>query len=321
MRKTLFTAMAVSLAATAASPTHAQEEIRAGGSQAPLVGTMIRPTEGQPVILIVPGSGPTDRDGNNPMGVTAAPYRLLAEALAARGIGTVRIDKRGMFGSKADGVDPNAVTIASYGDDLAAWIAATRTATRRDCIWLLGHSEGALVVLAAAQRLADVCGAITVAGPGRKLGEVMRQQLRANPANAPLLDDALATITRLEKRERVDVSAMPPFLQGLFAPQVQDFLIDLFSYDPAALAMKLAVPLLVVQGGNDLQVAVTDGEILKKAQPIADYVLAPEMNHVLKDMPVGDRAANAAAYGDPSRPISAALVDAVAVFVTKQEPR
>ena len=65
-------------------------------------------------MLIVPGSGPTDRDGNNPMGVAAAPYRMLAEALAARGIGSVRIDKRGMFASAGAAADPNAVTIGDY---------------------------------------------------------------------------------------------------------------------------------------------------------------------------------------------------------------
>lgn len=316
MRTALLTVIAASLAATAGSPALAQEEIRAAGPRAQLAGTLIRPAEGQPLILIVPGSGPTDRDGNNPMGVIAAPYRLLAEALAARGIGTVRIDKRGMFGSKADGVDPNAVTIAAYGDDLAAWIAATRAATGRDCIWLLGHSEGGLVVLAAAQRIKPLCGAILVAAPGRKVGEVMREQLQANPANAALLDQALPAIARLEAGERVDVSAMPPPLQGLFAPQVQGFLIDLFGHDPAALAARTAIPLLVIQGGTDLQVPIADGERLRAAQPKARYVLLPEMNHVLKDVPAGDRVANAASYGDPSRPIAPGLVDAIARFAT-----
>lgn len=314
MRKTLMVIVA-SLAATASSGVRAQEQITAAGPTGVLAGTLIRPAENHPVVLMIPGSGPTDRDGNSPMGVTAAPYRLLAEALAARGIGSVRIDKRGMFGSKAVEVDPNAVTIAAYGDDVAAWVAAARSATGRECIWLLGHSEGGLVALAAAQRLKHLCGAIIVAAPGRKLGDVLREQLRANPANAPLLGDALPAIARLEAGERVDVSAMPPALQALFAPPVQGFLIDMFGYDPAALAAKAAIPLLVVQGGNDLQVAIADGEMLRAAQPAARYVLVPDMNHVLKDVPGGDRAANAAAYGDPSRPISPGLVDAIALFV------
>ena len=314
MKRTLIAVAAASLAATAATATPVHEPIAAAGPTGPLAGVLARPGENRPVILIIPGSGPTDRDGNSPMGVTAAPYRLLAEALAERGIGSVRIDKRGMFGSRAEGVDPNAVTIAAYGDDVGAWVAAAREATGRDCIWLLGHSEGALIALAAAQRLEHLCGVIVVAGPGRRIGDVMREQLQANPANAPLLGDALPAIARLEAGERVDVSSMPPVLQGLFGPQIQGFLIDMFSYDPATLAAESAIPLLVIQGGRDLQVPVADGERLRAAQPAARYVLLQDMNHVLKDV-AGDRAANAAAYADPSRPIAPGLVDAIALFV------
>lgn len=314
MKKPLIAVLASVLAVGVAVGAAAQEPITAAGPRAPLAGTLIRPGDGQPVILIVPGSGPTDRDGNNAMGVTAAPYRLLAEALGARGIGTVRIDKRGMFGSAAAGVDPNAVTIAAYGEDVAAWVAAARSATGRDCIWLLGHSEGGLIALTAAQHPQHLCGAILVAAPGRKLGPVMREQLQANPANAPLLGDALPAIARLEAGERVDVSGMHPALQGLLAPQVQAFLIDLFAQDPAALAAKSSIPLLVIQGGNDLQVPEADGQALRKAQPNAAYVLLPDMNHVLRDVPGKDRAANAATYADSSRPISPGLVDAIAGF-------
>lgn len=310
--------MVATVAALAIAPTisaRAGEPITATGPAGPLAGVLTRPAEGKPVILIVPGSGPTDRDGNNPMGVTAAPYRLLAEALEARGIGTIRIDKRGMFASAAPGVDPNKVTMGAYAEDVAGWVAAARAATGRDCIWLLGHSEGALVALVAAQRQPHLCGVITVAGPGRKLGEVLRAQLKANPANAPLLADALPTLDRLEAGERVDVSRLPAPLPMIFAPQIQDFLIDLFSHDPAALAASVPVPLMIVQGGADLQVPVIDGETLRAASPTSRYVLLPHMNHVLKDVPDAHHPASAASYTDPSQPVAPELVDMVASFV------
>lgn len=315
MRKALMMVLAIAIAAGLAVSATAGEPIVAAGPTGQLAGTLVRPAPGQPVVLIVPGSGPTDRDGNNPMRVTAAPYRLLAEALGARGIGSVRIDKRGLFGSAAAGVDPNAVTIADYAQDVAAWVAAARAATGAKCVWLLGHSEGGLIALAAAQRAAGLCGAILVSAPGRKLGAVMREQLEANPANAILLADALPAIARLEAGERFDVAAMHPALKGLFAPQVQGFLIDLFSHDPAALAAKVGIPLLIVQGGADLQVATADGEALRAAQPKASYVLLPIMNHVLKDVPAGDRAANMAAYADPALPIAPGLVEAIGSFI------
>lgn len=96
------------------------EPIMAGA----LAGTLERPSgRVKATMLILPGSGPTDREGNNPLGVAASPYRMLADELSVRSIATIRIDKRGLFGSKAAG-DPNAVTIGTYVHDTAAWVAA-----------------------------------------------------------------------------------------------------------------------------------------------------------------------------------------------------
>src|SRR5271165_322864 len=94
----------------------------APGPSGPLKGTMLSPSDGRgAVVLIIPGSGPTDRDGNSAGGILAAPYRLLAEALVARGITTVRIDKRGLAGSAGATADGNAVTIKDYVSDVHAW--------------------------------------------------------------------------------------------------------------------------------------------------------------------------------------------------------
>lgn len=311
-----FAAAALALTAPAAG-----EEITAPGPQGALAGTLVAPAEGKPVVLIVPGSGPTDRDGNNPLGVAAAPYRLLAEALATHGIGSLRIDKRGMFASKAAVANPNEVTIAAYGDDVGAWVEAARAKTARDCIWLLGHSEGGLVALAAATRVQHLCGVIVVAAPGMKMGDILRAQLGANQANAPLMPDALAAIGALEKGQRVDVAGFHPALKDLFNPAVQGFLIDFMAYDPAALASKVALPLLIVQGGKDLQVPTANGEALRAAAPAVNYAFIPPMNHVLKDVEGDTPQANMAAYADPSLPVSPALVDAIASFVTaSREP-
>ena len=123
--------------------------------------------------------------------------RLLADALAAKGVSSVRIDKRGMFASAAAIPDPNKVTLSDYADDVAAWIAAIRAKTGASCVWVAGHSEGGLVALTAAQRVKGICGLILIATPGRPLGGVMREQFHANPANAPILPDADAAIDAL----------------------------------------------------------------------------------------------------------------------------
>ena len=301
----------IAAAAVAAMP------ITAPGPQGSLEGTYVDAGKTAPLVLIIPGSGPTDRDGNNPMGITAAPYRMLAEALATKGVSSVRIDKRGLFGSKAAIPDPNKVTIADYATDTHAWVAAIQKQTGGKCVWLLGHSEGSLIALAAAQEPQGICGVLSVSGAGRKLSDVIREQLRANPANAPLLDSANAALDALEKGQHVDVTGMNPALLRLFAPQVQDFLIDDFRHDPAQLAASLKVPLLIIQGERDIQVSTDDAKALAAAQSKAKLVLIPAMNHVLKDVASDDRAANVATYADPSLPVDRELVDAIAGFVKR----
>lgn len=291
--------------------------ITAAGPQGSLEGTYVDAGKSAPVVLIIPGSGPTDRDGNNLLGITAAPYRMLAEALASQGVSTVRIDKRGLFGSKAAVPDPNKVTIGDYAKDVHSWVQSARRKTGARCVWVLGHSEGSLVALAAAQDADGICGVISVSGGGRKLSDVIRGQLRSNPANAPVLDSAMAALDSLEQGQHVDVTGMHPALQKLFAPQVQDFLIDMFHHDPAKLAAGLEVPLLIVQGERDLQVSAADAKSLAAAQPKAKLVLLPQMNHVLKDVSSDDRAANLATYADSSLPVDSALVAAIVKFVKR----
>ena len=300
-------------AAQAATPV--ERQLTAPGPLGSLAGTLIDAGKRSRVVVIIPGSGPTDRDGNNPLGGRPSNLRMLAEGLAERGITTVRIDKRGMFGSKAAVANGNDVTIAAYAADAHAWAKAARTATGAKCVWLLGHSEGSLVALAAAQDPRDLCGVISVSGAGRKLGTVIREQLTSNPANATILTPALATLDSLEKAQKVDSATLPAPLQPLFNNAVQPYLIDLMAQDPARLAATLKLPLLIVQGGRDLQVKVADADVLAAAQPKAKLVILPGVNHVLKIVASDSPAANFATYGDPSLPIAPGVVDAIAGFV------
>jgi pimeloyl-ACP methyl ester carboxylesterase len=283
-------------------------EIAAGD----LHGVLLSPRKNAPVVLIVPGSGPTDRDGNNPLGVKANGYKLLAEGLAEKGIATVRVDKRGMFASAPAG-DPNAVTVEKYAEDYRAWIDAIREQTGRKCVWLLGHSEGALMVSAAAEGRKDVCGLILVAGMGRKLGDVLRSQLQDNPANAPLLDQAFAAIADLEAGRRTDTSAMHPALVPLFAPAVQDFLISEMAIDPVEAVRRARVKALIVQGTADLQTTLEDARLLDKA-PRTTLRTITGMNHILKEA-AGDRIANLATYSDPDLPLAPRLVRVIEDFI------
>ena len=127
----------------------------------------------------------------------------------------------------------------------------------------------------------------------------------------------MAALDSLERGQHVDVAAMHPALQRLFALQAQDFLIDLFRQDPAKLAASVEVSMLMLQGERDLQVTTADARALAAAQPKATLVLLPQMNHVLKDVDSDDRAANLATYADPSLAVDSRLVDAVVTFVKR----
>ena len=316
----LFLAIAASLAAApaiAAQPRSIEMAVR--GPDGPLAGTLLlAEMPGAPVVLILPGSGPTDRDGNSGLGLSAGSYRLLAEALAERGLSSARIDKRGVGGSKDASANPNKVTIDDYAADTARWIAAISDKAGRDCVWLAGHSEGGLIALTAANS-PRVCGLVLIATPGRPLDVLMREQLAANPANAPLLADANRAIDALKAGATVDVTGMHPALaQGLFNPAVQDYLIDLFRRDPAALSARADKPVLIISGLSDIQVAPTDGEALAAANGKARLVRIEGMTHTLKVAASDDRAANMATYADPSLPIAAGLVDAIADFIAPE---
>lgn len=316
MKRSFLAAMAAASLGTTA-PAHA-EEVTVAGPEGDLAGTLVAPAEGKPVVIIIPGSGPTDRDGNNPMGVTAGTYRLLSEGLAGRGIGSLRIDKRGLFASKAAVADANAVSIGDYAGDVDAWAKLVRARTGSECVWLLGHSEGGIVALLAANMFEGICGLVLAATPGRPLGTLLREQLRGNPANAPILEQADAAIARLEKGERVDPSALHPGLAPLFGEQIQGYLIDLMAQHPAVLLERTTLPVLIVHGDKDLQVVAADADALAAARPDAERSNFPDMNHVLKDVAGDDRMTNLAAYSRADLPLTTGLVDRIATFVEER---
>ena len=191
--------------------------LEAPGPFGPLQGTALKPaTWNGNVVLMIPGSGPTDRDGNNPRGVRAASLRLLAEGLAAQGVASVRIDKRGLFGSVQAVPDADAVTLQDYAEDIHAWVRVVCQRFGVAALWVLGHSEGGLVALSTDPCNEAVHGLILLATPGRPLGQLLRDQLSSNPANAEVLVDAFSAIAALEAGQRVDICGLHAALQSLF---------------------------------------------------------------------------------------------------------
>ena len=304
--------------------------ISAPGPEGELAGTLLLPATGRApydTVLILPGSGPVDRDGNAAGAISAAPYRLLAEGLAASGIASVRVDKRGLGASRGAG-DGNDVTLDAYADDVESWLGAIASVPELSGdAWLAGHSEGAMVaVVTAAREPRGVHGLALLAAPGRPIGVLLREQLADNPANAPILEQAYDAIGTLERGGRVDTDALHPSLAaGLFHERVQGYLGELVRFDTAAALGALGsgddpLPVLIVHGGRDIQVSDEDARALVVARPDAELVTIADMNHVLKRVGSDDRDANVATYADPHLPVVPAAVEALAAFVERTRP-
>lgn len=281
-----------------------------------LHGTLELPPAGGgpwPVLLIISGSGPTDRDGNPPVSLPPNnSLRLLAESLARRRIATLRYDKRGIAASAAalPAGGEGALRFDTYVDDAAAWLRQLRADRRFTSVGVLGHSEGSLVGLLAAER-EHAAPVVSIAGAGRPAGQLVRAQLRPKLPPA-LMTDAERVIATLEAGRTTD--STPPMLAALFRPSVQPYLVSWFTYDPAAVVTRLGAPVLVVQGTTDIQVDTGDARRLATASPRAVLCVIDGMNHVLKLVPP-DHDAQLRSYGDPALPVAPALVDAVAAFV------
>ena len=311
--------LAVALAALTTAPV--STEIVLPSQPAPLHGTLLTPPGASAVAVILPGSGPTDRDGNSPMGVAAGTYRLLAEGLADQGIATLRIDKRGIAASAAAGFDETRLRFTDLAADARAWAAEAAARAGKPCAWLIGHSEGALVALKAVAGGDDpesskVCGLILLAGAGRPAGVVLREQLTALPD--PLKTQAYDALTELEAGRTV--AEPPAALAALFRPSVQPYLISWLPLDPAMLLAAYDGPVFIGQGTTDIQVGVIDAQALAAADPDATLKLWDGVNHVLKTAPA-DRAGNLATYADPDLPLAPGVTQDVAAFIRTNAAR
>jgi pimeloyl-ACP methyl ester carboxylesterase len=278
---------------------------------------VVRPgTARHPVVLIIAGSGPTDRDGNSPVPVAPGKpfrtdsYKLLAEALAANGIASVRYDKRGIGASaKAMAGMKEADYRFDMGvDDAAAWIRMLRTDPRFSKVVVVGHSEGSLVGMIAAQR-AQADGFVSLEGAGRPAADILREQLTASGAPPAMFESILDSLVAGKT-----VANTPPALATLFRPSVQPYMISWFKYDPAAELRKLPYATLVIQGTDDVQVSAKDATLLAAA-PGAKLVTIDGMTHVLKAGSADKAVQATTVYSDPGIPVAPEVVSEIVAYV------
>ncbi len=229
-----------------------------------------------PVALIIAGSGPTDRNGNNPM-MTNNSLKMLAEAVAKNGSASLRYDKRGIAQSKSAGLKESDLRFETYINDAQDWIRLLKNDNSFNQFVVIGHSEGSLIGMIAAQDQ-NVDKFVSVEGAGQTADKIIEEQLKAQPP--AIMKQSTPVLDQLIKGKTVD--DVPPILYSLFRPSVQPYMISWFKYDPQLEIAKLKKPVLIVQGTTDIQVSQDDANRLKAANPEAKLVIIDGMNHIFK---------------------------------------
>ena len=276
-----------------------------------IYGTLTTPDLSKkfPVALIIAGSGPTDRNGNNPM-MKNNSLKMLAEALAKNGIASLRFDKRGIGESKAAAGPESALVFENYTEDVKSWINLLKQDKRFSKLIIIGHSEGSLIGMIAGAK-ADKF--ISIAGSGESADKLLKTQI-ASKSNKQIEEMTFPIIDSLKNGNRV--KKVDPMLNSLFRPGIQPYLISWFKYDPTLEIKKLNVPILIIQGNNDLQVTLKDAENLAQANKNSELLIIEKMNHIMKIVD-GDQQANFASYGNETLPVSEEMTSKIVSFIQK----
>ena len=259
------------------------------------------------LVILIAGSGPTDRNGNQ-MGLANNSLKLLAEALANNGIAVYSYDKR-IFAQMASGkLDEASLSFNNFIDDAKAVIQYFKNQKKYHNITVAGHSEGALIGMVAANGNADAY--ISIAGAGRPIDEVLLEQIGKQ---APFLkEEVQKNLETLKSGSTFELKNQ--MLASLFRASVQPYMISWIKYNPQTEIKKLQIPTLLINGDKDIQVSVQDAQLLQQAKPEAQLKIIPNMNHVFKEIK-GDDAENKAAYTNPDLPISMELSSIITTFI------
>ncbi|MFD2935231.1 alpha/beta hydrolase family protein [Spirosoma flavum] len=300
-------------------PMHYKITVPAGADLT-LDGTLTLPDNVKkaiPVMLLIAGSGPTDRDCNSAYGLKTNAFKMLADSLSSKGIAVARYDKRGSganLTAAKGAIKPEEFLFDHYVADAVGFIRQLQADKRFSKVFVAGHSEGSLVgMLAAEQTRAN--GFVSIAGPGRNIVDIMKEQGRTAGNPTDLQAEVDNTLDSL--RAGYPVHPRNPILKAQLSSKAQPGLISWMKYDPAVVIEKYHGPVLIIQGRKDLQVSLTDANLLKAARHDAKLILFDEMNHILKNVEGTDKTENFKTYNNPTLPLTPGLATAIAQFVTK----
>lgn len=320
-------AFAPMVEATPEAVPYVVEEVTFPSGDISLSGTLTLPsTEGlHPVVVLVSGSGPQDRDESLGGGIAIKPFRLLADALTRAGIAVLRYDDRGVGESTGDFA--TAVTTDFAGDaEAAIAYLLSRDEIDPDQIGLIGHSEGGLVAAMLGARSEDLDFIISLAGPGVNGRDVLRlqneriyaaegatqEQIDAQLAfidelftvlgdpeamEAVIYESTLEQLESLPEEERASLGNLEDYARTLTTQLVQQYAAAWFesflNYDPAPDWAQTTIPVLAIFGEKDVQVdaeqnaPALEASLSEAGNEDYEIVVLPNANHLFQEANTG----------------------------------
>lgn len=276
-------------------------------------GTLTLPADstGIPLVIFIQGSGPTNRDGNQPM-MKNDGIKKISHELAKEGIASFRFDKR-IFKMEKLRIREQDLKFEDFSEDVKNIIEHFKQGGNFSKTIIAGHSEGSLIGILAAMESTPK-GFISLAGAGKPIDEIIVEQL--SKQSATLSENAREAFEEIRTRGNTDNYS--PYLESIFRPSVQPYMASWMKYRPADELAKLDIPVLIVNGSFDLQVDVEDAELLKEAKPDAELVILEGMNHIFRKIE-GESLENTKAYNEPARPLHPELIPVLVDFIHSLE--
>ncbi|SEH98512.1 hypothetical protein SAMN02927937_02547 [Paenimyroides aquimaris] len=275
-----------------------------------LIGDLYETPNKETVILLIAGSGPTDRNGNTMGMAVNNSLKYLAEDLAKNNYDVFTYDKRVVYLLKNNKEIPT-MDFQHGINDAETVISYLKNTLGYKNIVVAGHSEGSLVGMTASQK--NVSAFISLAGTGNTIDVILKEQINKQ---APMLNDANAKILEQLKEGKI-VKDVNPMLQSLYDEENQPFLIDWIKRNPQNEIAKLNIPVLIINGTKDIQVEEKEAELLHKANPKSTMVIIDNMNHIFKEIEKDEE--NMASYNNPNLPIQKDLTTVIVHFLNENK--
>lgn len=277
-------------------------------------GTLYTPekiTKKTKLVIIIAGSGSTNRNGNQPEAfLFTNSYKYLGQELAKNNIAVFSYDKRSIKLLKEKKVSEKDLRFEDMITDAVSVLEYFRKENKFKKILFAGHSEGSLIGMVASKK--GINGFVSIACPGESIDKTMLMQIEKNMPN--LLEKSQKYFDTL--RMGKTFSMKDEKYKLLFRESVQPYMISWMKYDPTKEIQNLECPILIINGDKDIQVAMSNAEKLHEANPKSTLKIIPNMNHILKNID-GNEAENRASYSKGDLPLSDVFLKEMISFINR----